>query len=96
MGDHLNLTILHTNDLHGKLTPESAAKIRELKTEETLYADCGDCTKSGNLAIPLKDDPAWALLDAAGCAIHNHQARLVTDRTGLLCDQGFRQVVVEV
>jgi 5'-nucleotidase len=67
LGDALNLTILHTNDLHGKLTPELAAKIRALKTEDALYVDCGDSTKTGNLAVPLKEDPAWALLESAGC-----------------------------
>jgi 5'-nucleotidase len=77
----LNLTILHTNDLHGKLTPELAAKIRGLKTEDAAYFDCGDCTKSGNLAVPLKADPAWALLEAAGCdagVIGNRESQVLS------------------
>lgn len=63
----MNLVILHTNDLHGKLTAESAARICALKPESGLYFDSGDCIKAGNLAVPLTEDPAWALLEAAGC-----------------------------
>jgi len=63
----LDLTILHTNDLHGKLDQTAAAKIRELKDESALYFDCGDCIKAGNLAVPFKQDPAWSFLEAAGC-----------------------------
>lgn len=63
------LTILHTNDLHGALTPEKAARIRELKEANApcLYFDSGDCIRAGNLAIPLKQEQAWALLTQAGC-----------------------------
>jgi 2',3'-cyclic-nucleotide 2'-phosphodiesterase (5'-nucleotidase family) len=63
----LNLTILHTNDLHGTLDEAFAQQIRDLKTDDSLYFDCGDCIKAGNLAIPLKPDPVWALLEKAGC-----------------------------
>jgi 5'-nucleotidase len=63
------LSILHTNDFHGKLTPEHAARVRALKDsrEPCLYFDTGDCIKAGNLAIPLKEEKAWALLAEAGC-----------------------------
>lgn len=44
-----------------------AQAIHDLKTDTTLYFDCGDCIKAGNLAIPFKHDPAWALLTLAGC-----------------------------
>lgn len=63
----LDLTILHTNDLHGKLDETMASAIRQLKDENTLYFDCGDCIKAGNLAITFKEDPAWKLLESAGC-----------------------------
>lgn len=81
----LNLTILHTNDLHGKLTAASAAQILELKTENTVYVDSGDCTKSGNLAVPLKADPAWALLAAAGC-----DAGVIGNRESQVLPSAFR------
>jgi len=60
---------LHTNDLHGKLTPAKADFIRSLRRENTLHIDSGDCIKAGNLAIPLSIDPMWALLHRAGCNI---------------------------
>lgn len=65
----MQLTILHTNDFHGKLTEEKAEFIRRQKeaNEPCLYLDSGDCIKAGNLAIPLKPDPAWTLLAKAGC-----------------------------
>jgi 2',3'-cyclic-nucleotide 2'-phosphodiesterase (5'-nucleotidase family) len=65
----LKITFLHTGDLHGKLTPEKAARIRELKASEECpaYFDTGDCLREGNLAILRKPASAWALLAEAGC-----------------------------
>lgn len=64
----MELTILHTNDFHGKLDAAKADAIRRRKEDwRALYFDCGDCIKAGNLAVPLREDPAWALLEAAGC-----------------------------
>lgn len=61
-------TILHTNDLHGRLTPARTDAIRSLKDEDdALLFDSGDCIKAGNLAIPVRPDPAWGLLARAGC-----------------------------
>ena len=66
----MRLTVLHTNDFHGTLTAEMAQHIAELKSSAegpAVYFDCGDAVKSGNLAAPLKPEPVWPLLDAAGC-----------------------------
>ncbi|MFY9234219.1 MAG: hypothetical protein WAO58_07140, partial [Fimbriimonadaceae bacterium] len=72
----MSITILHTNDFHGRLTPEKAAFIRALKEQAPLsgpargpclYFDSGDCIKSGNLAIPIQPEEAWPLLAQAGC-----------------------------
>lgn len=60
-----DLVLLHTNDFHGGLTSAKADFIRAL--DRDLYFDCGDCIKAGNLAIPTREDPAWALLHRAGC-----------------------------
>ncbi|MBX3118361.1 MAG: hypothetical protein KF784_04795 [Fimbriimonadaceae bacterium] len=68
----MQLTILHTNDFHGSLNATKAEFIRSLKLETDgpiLYCDSGDCIKAGNLAIPLKPDPAWGFLGDAGCDI---------------------------
>lgn len=64
------LTILHTNDLHGKLTEAMADRLAALKVEAGeggLYFDSGDCIRAGNLAIPLRPEKAWTLLARAGC-----------------------------
>ena len=62
------VTILHTNDFHGRLSPSKAAFIKALKGEhDALYFDSGDCIKAGNLAIPLRPEEAWPLLGEAGC-----------------------------
>lgn len=61
------VTILHTNDFHGRLSDGSAQQIAQLKTQDSLYFDCGDVIQAGNLAIPIKPDPAWPRLARAGC-----------------------------
>jgi 5'-nucleotidase len=58
---------LHTNDLHGSLLQSHVDFLRAHRTDHTLHLDSGDFIKAGNLAIPLKPDPAWALLHEAGC-----------------------------
>lgn len=46
-----------------------AQSVRRLKegSAPSLYFDSGDVIKSGNLAIPIQADPAWPLLEEAGC-----------------------------
>jgi 2',3'-cyclic-nucleotide 2'-phosphodiesterase (5'-nucleotidase family) len=64
----VSLAILHTNDFHGTLTPEKADFLRQLKGQRgAIYFDTGDCIKTGNLGIPLRNEPAWGLLAEAGC-----------------------------
>lgn len=60
------LRILHTNDLHGKLTPEKAQALAPVRQEHDLYFDSGDGIKAGNLALPLGEDPAWAAFAELG------------------------------
>jgi|CXWL01.1.fsa_nt_gi 2',3'-cyclic-nucleotide 2'-phosphodiesterase (5'-nucleotidase family) len=46
-----------------------AEQISELVDEsQGLYFDSGDCIKTGNLGIPLKEDPVWELLEIADCS----------------------------
>jgi 2',3'-cyclic-nucleotide 2'-phosphodiesterase (5'-nucleotidase family) len=61
------LVFLHTNDFHGTLTEDKVQRILYLKPEGALFFDTGDCIKTGNLGVPTKRDPAWALLAEAGC-----------------------------
>ena len=61
------VSFLHTNDLHGKLTPERAARLATLRDENDLYFDSGDAILAGNLAYPLKAETVWPLLDELRC-----------------------------
>ena len=63
------MILLHTNDLHGKLTPELAVRLRAMHDEADLWADSGDLIKAGNLAVPLRPEQAWTLMAEAGCDI---------------------------
>jgi len=61
------LRILHTNDTHGTLTSERGASLRELRESCDLYVDTGDCIKTGNLGIPMRQEPVWEVLAGLGC-----------------------------
>lgn len=61
------LTILHTNDFHGKLTPERAARLAERRHEADLYFDSGDSILAGNLAYPLRPEAVWPALAELRC-----------------------------
>lgn len=63
------MILLHTNDLHGKLTPELAVRLRAMRDEADLWVDSGDLIKAGNLAVPLRPEQAWTLMAEAGCDI---------------------------
>lgn len=53
------LSILHTNDLHGRLDDEREAFLQTLRPKADLYFDTGDAVKSGNLAVPLGREEVW-------------------------------------
>jgi len=62
------LHILHTNDLHNRLTPPQAAMIAEFKqryTPDVLLLDAGDAVGAGNLGARGKE-PIFTLLAEAG------------------------------
>jgi 5'-nucleotidase len=61
------IRILHTNDIHGSLGPRQLERLVELRDRVDLYFDTGDVIQTGNLGIPFKPDPAWALLEALRC-----------------------------
>lgn len=64
-----HVVFLHTNDLHGSLTDEIAQRLRSMRTKADLLIDSGDAIRAGNLAVPLRPDPAWPRLAHAGCDI---------------------------
>jgi 2',3'-cyclic-nucleotide 2'-phosphodiesterase (5'-nucleotidase family) len=61
------IRILHTNDMHGALTPQRAKQLTVFRSRADLYFDSGDAIKTGNLGIPLRQEPVWALLDELTC-----------------------------
>ncbi|HAY14972.1 MAG TPA: metallophosphoesterase [Fimbriimonadaceae bacterium] len=63
-----SLRILHTNDLHGRLTEARAHALRSLREAADLYFDTGDLITAGNLAVPLQRDEAWAHLADLNCS----------------------------
>lgn len=79
------LTILHTNDLHGQLSPEKAAFLESLRAEADLYFDSGDCIKTGNLGFPIGREPVWDRLREAGC-----DAGTIGNRESHVVEAGFQ------
>ena len=61
------IRILHTNDMHGTLDDAIQSKLTGLRSEADVYFDSGDCIKTGNLGIPLREEPVWGRLDALRC-----------------------------
>lgn len=61
------MRILFTNDLHGRLTEESAQRLAVMKHDEpAVLLDAGDALKVGNIGIPLRPEPIWDLMGQAG------------------------------
>lgn len=60
-------TLIHTNDLHGRLSPAKLPSLLDLRGGADFYFDSGDCVKSGNLTLPIFPDDCWPLLEAACC-----------------------------
>lgn len=61
------VSLLHSNDLHGNLTPGRLAFLKVQRERSDLYFDSGDVIKAGNLAVPLSADAAWSRLAEARC-----------------------------
>jgi len=81
-------TILHTSDLHNRLTPAKARRLAELKgeTPDTLLLDSGDAVGAGNLGYRPGGEPVLQLMSEAGydaMAMGNresHPTRVVLER----------------
>jgi 2',3'-cyclic-nucleotide 2'-phosphodiesterase (5'-nucleotidase family) len=72
----MRLRILHTNDFHGKLSPEKFEYLVRLRKSVDFYFDCGDAIKTGNVGIPLVEDPVWkyfAQLDCTAGVVGNRE-----------------------
>ncbi|MCW5942773.1 MAG: metallophosphoesterase [Fimbriimonadaceae bacterium] len=61
------LSLLHTGDFHGRLDAARFARLDPWRAQCDLYFDSGDLIATGNLAVPLRPDPAWPLLARLRC-----------------------------
>lgn len=71
------LTIIHTNDSHGRFAPlpggelpPPALRLRALLAEHpgALYLDAGDTVTAGNLGFRVAGEPVLGVLSDLGCA----------------------------
>ncbi len=68
MGEHASfVSILHTNDLHGKLDSSTIPFLMGLREATDLYFDSGDGVKVGNLAVPVRQEVYWDCLRRLRC-----------------------------
>lgn len=88
IGDHfeeinwgtMGLKILHTNDMHGALTPRRAEALAKVRNQCDLYFDSGDAIKTGNLGIPIRPEPVWeelARLECTASVLGNRETHIV-------------------
>jgi 2',3'-cyclic-nucleotide 2'-phosphodiesterase (5'-nucleotidase family) len=81
----VRVSILHTNDAHGKLEGEAARRIGELRPSHDFYFDTGDVIRTGNLGIPLSPEPVWPLLHEFRCT-----ASVLGNRESQLAEFAFQ------
>jgi 2',3'-cyclic-nucleotide 2'-phosphodiesterase (5'-nucleotidase family) len=62
------LWLFHTNDFHGRLTPERAAILGRLRSEhpESLLLDAGDAISAGNLGFRIGGEPVLRQMSELG------------------------------
>lgn len=61
------MRILHTNDLHGCLNDAKRDRLAQLREGADFYFDTGDAIKTGNIGIPVRQEPVWAMFASLGC-----------------------------
>src|SRR5262245_14157292 len=62
------LTVIHTNDMHGRLGEGAAARLRELVAAhpDSLLLDAGDAISAGNLGVRIGGEPILSLMTEMG------------------------------
>jgi 5'-nucleotidase len=62
------ISILHTCDLHGRLSKQAAEKIHQLKQESTpsLLLDSGDAVSAGNIGVKLQGEETLRRMSICG------------------------------
>ncbi len=81
------LTILHTNDLHDKLTPDKAERLSRIRSSVAgpcLLLDAGDAVGSGNVTFRTDGEPIQTLMSDLG-----YDGMAVGNREFHLTQSGF-------
>jgi len=79
------MRILHTNDFHGKLSESKRDRLDTLRQSADFYFDSGDAVKSGNIGIPLREEPVWNMFASLDCT-----AGVPGNREFHISEAGFR------
>jgi 2',3'-cyclic-nucleotide 2'-phosphodiesterase (5'-nucleotidase family) len=72
--------------MHGTLSPEVLLTLKGLRSEADLYFDSGDCIKTGNLGVPLRQEPVWSRLEELHCT-----ASVLGNRETHVIEAAFRK-----
>lgn len=81
-----NLQVLHTTDLHGRLTPREAERLRQLREQhQALLLDSGDAVTAGNLFVWPWAEGVLPLMNQAG-----YQAMALGNREYFFRHRGLR------
>lgn len=86
------LTVIHTNDLHDRLTDEQAEELARLKTAASpsvLLLDAGDAIGAGNITFRPEGEPILDRMAQAGydaMAVGNREFHMTA--TGFVCKIG--------
>jgi 2',3'-cyclic-nucleotide 2'-phosphodiesterase (5'-nucleotidase family) len=64
----VSLWLFHTNDFHGRLTPEQAARLGRLRSAhpDSLLLDAGDAISAGNLGCRIGGEPVLRRMSELG------------------------------
>ncbi|MCX6358970.1 MAG: metallophosphatase [Armatimonadetes bacterium] len=85
------LTILHTNDMHGRLMPDQVTRLRQARADlgaAGLLLDAGDAVSSGNITFRPGGEPMLERMSRAG-----YDAMATGNREFHVTSLGFRTKV---
>lgn len=80
------ITVVHTGDMHNRLTRAKAEKLRELRRGADLLLDSGDAAGSGNIFFNVFGEYSQKLMNRAGydaAAVGNREYHF--NRFGMAC-----------
>jgi len=69
MAERSPIRILHTNDVHARVTEPQIAALLPIRAHVDLYVDTGDVIRTGNLGLPMGIDSDWQYLRDLRCDV---------------------------